>query len=81
MALLPSPTHALLIACEDYLTELKLHDEPKSKLNRTSHERPLVAVVYNEKKRQVNAVDNLSVARFRSTQRCSVYQFVFHLKS
>ena len=54
MILLPSPAHALLITCEDYLTELKLNYEPNNKMNKTSHERPLLAVIYNERKKQVN---------------------------
>ncbi|CAB3986376.1 WD repeat-containing on Y chromosome-like isoform X1 [Paramuricea clavata] len=53
MTLLPSPAHALLIACEDYLTELKLHSKPTSKMDRTSHDRSLLAVIYNQKKKQV----------------------------
>ncbi|XP_028395533.1 WD repeat-containing protein on Y chromosome-like [Dendronephthya gigantea] len=53
MILLPAPTHALLIACEDYLTELKLSNEPNIKPNRTSHDRPLLACLYNDKKKQV----------------------------
>jgi WD40 repeat protein len=53
MILLPSPAHVLLIACEDYLTELKLHSKPTSKMNRTSHDRSLLAVIYNQKKKQV----------------------------
>ena len=56
MILLPCSAHALLIACEDYLTELKLLNEPRSKMNKTSHERSLLAVIYNERKKQVGSV-------------------------
>ena len=56
MILSPSPAHALLITCEDYLTELKLRNEPHSKLNKTSHDRSLLAVIYNERKKQVSGV-------------------------
>ena len=56
MILVAAPAHALLIACEDYLTELKLRDEPTSKMNTTSHDRPLCAVIYNDKKKQVRSI-------------------------
>lgn len=53
MILPPSPAHTLLIASEDYLTELKVYDERENKTSRTSHERSLLAIIYNQKKKQV----------------------------